>query len=68
MEEGNVLEENAKPKFMKAYIMKIKSKIHGFQKTSKQASRNFGLLTFQRNKDSPVRVIVCHHVNAVNLD
>jgi hypothetical protein len=48
VEEGNVPEESAKPKFMIAYVTKIKPKFRGVQKTSKQASRNFGLLTFQR--------------------
>jgi hypothetical protein len=44
---------------MKEHVMKIKPKIHGVQKTLKQASRNFGLFTFQRKKILP---IVCHHV------
>jgi hypothetical protein len=38
MEEGNGLEESAEPKFTKIYVMKIKPKIHGSQKTLKKVS------------------------------
>lgn len=41
MEEENVQEESVKFKFLEVNMMKInKQKLHGFQKTSKQASRH----------------------------
>jgi hypothetical protein len=41
MEEGNVQEESVKSKFLEVNVMKInRQKLHGFQKTSKQASRS----------------------------
>jgi hypothetical protein len=63
MEEGSGLEESVKPKFMKAYVMKIKLKILGVQKTLKQASRNFGLFTFKRKKYCPLCVTMYNIVN-----
>jgi hypothetical protein len=41
MEEENVQGESVKSKFLEVNMMKInKQKLHGFQKTSKQASEN----------------------------
>lgn len=52
MEEENVQEESVKSKFLEANMMKInEQKLHGFQKTSKQVSKNtVGDICFKQGK------------------
>jgi len=52
MEEENVQDGSVKSKFLEMNMMKInKQKLHGFQKTSKQASRNtVGYICFKKVK------------------
>jgi len=54
MEEENVQEESVKSKFLEVNTMKInKQKLHGFQKTLKQASRNtVGYICFKQVDNS----------------
>jgi hypothetical protein len=61
MEEENVQEESVKSKFLEMDMMKInKQKLHGFQKTLKQASRNTVGYTYVLNKLKQLGQRVCN--------